>query len=422
MQSDTIGFLHIEPHQLVRYDSIIIRGDAKISPRFLRPYLNWWKKRPYNESSVSQVSQWLQQLPYVQIESEPGVEFVGDRAFLYLFLKKRRVNQFDGYIGLVPVSANDQRVMITGEVNLNFHNLFTIGESLSLKWQAPERHSQYLSILADFPCLFATPLGVSGSFLLDKKDTTYLNMRYGAALQYSFAGPNTLQTYFSYGTSSLLGRVPSSLAVADSASLDYRKAMYGVKLVGDFLDDPLSPRRGVCGGLDFSAGTRTILKNAKADPSCYDGIVMKSVYYQFEGYLFGYVPIGRRWGWVAGAQAATSFGGSPLLNDLYRIGGTKTLQGFDEYSIYASSYAILNTEFRFWFAARSYLNLFFNGAWVERRMTEHYDSDFPFGFGLGATFHTKAGNLYLSYALGQQKNCPLSFKTGKIHFGLDVRF
>ncbi|MBQ7490472.1 MAG: hypothetical protein IJT51_08165, partial [Bacteroidales bacterium] len=103
-------------------------------------------------------------------------------------------------------------------------------------------------------------------------------------------------------------------------------------------------------------------------------------------------------------------------------GGTRTLQGFDEMSLYASSYLTAMTEFRFWFAKLSYINVFFNAAWYERKLSGSYYYDYPFGFGLGATFHTKAGNFYISYALGQQRNSPVSFKTGKIHFGLDVRF
>jgi hypothetical protein len=48
--------------------------------------------------------------------------------------------------------------------------------------------------------------------------------------------------------------------------------------------------------------------------------------------------------------------------------------------------------------------------------------DFPFGFGAGIAFTTKAGLFYLSYALGKQLDNPISFKTGKIHFGLAVQF
>lgn len=421
LQCDTVGIVSIVPNQFVLCDSLILRGNLKLNPRFLRPYLNWRRNRRYCERAVAQIPQRLQQLPYVQMVREPGVEFVNDHAFLYLFLDKQRVNQFDGYIGFVPVSAATGGIMITGEVNLNLQNIFTIGERISLKWQAPERYSQYLSIQAEFPYLFGTPLGVSGSFLLDKKDTTYLNMNYLVALQYAFFGQNSLETYFNYATSSVL-LSQLEFCPDDSSSFNYRKTMYGVRLNGVSLDDVLSPRRGVKGNLDLAVGTRTILVNANDDVNMYDGIDLKSTHYRLSGNFVGFVPMGKRWGWIASLQAATSFGGRSVQNDLFRIGGTKTLQGFDEYSICATSYAIGLTEFRFWFARQSFINVFFNAAWYERRMSTSYVADFPFGFGLGATFHTKAGNLYISYALGQQKGSPASFKTGKIHFGLDVRF
>jgi hypothetical protein len=70
----------------------------------------------------------------------------------------------------------------------------------------------------------------------------------------------------------------------------------------------------------------------------------------------------------------------------------------------------------------AYINAFFNGAWYEQKIKDNYTHDFPFGFGLGITFTTKAGLFYLSYALGKQLDNPISFKTGKIHFGLAVQF
>jgi hypothetical protein len=70
----------------------------------------------------------------------------------------------------------------------------------------------------------------------------------------------------------------------------------------------------------------------------------------------------------------------------------------------------------------AYLNAFFNGAWYEQKITGNYMHDFPFGFGAGITFTTKAGLFYLSYALGKQLGNPISFRTGKIHFGLAVQF
>ena len=116
------------------------------------------------------------------------------------------------------------------------------------------------------------------------------------------------------------------------------------------------------------------------------------------------------------------FGKNHYMNELYRIGGMNSLQGFNEQALYCSSYAIALTELRFLFARRSYINAFFNAAWYERNIPNNYFRDLPFGFGLGLSFDTKAGMFYLSYALGHQHNSPISFKTGKIHFGVKVGF
>lgn len=419
---DTTAILSIDRKNRVVYDSIIVRGTAKLHPSFLRPNLIWRKKKSYSEKNVRQIPAKLRELPFVSVVREPGVEFVGDRAYLYLFLDKQRVNQFDGYLGIVPVSGQTGKTMITGELNLSLQNLFTIGERISLHWQAPGSRSQYLRIAAEFPYLFSLPLGVSGSFLLDKKDTTYLNMNYLVGLQYAFGCRNHVKLYVDYTTSSLL----SSAALAESAPIDsllcdYSKMMYGISLNYRKLDDAFQPRRGIVVEADFAAGNRKIRENHQAAENFYDGIASNSVNYRISGVLTGYVPIRKRWGWVAGVRGGMMLGTQQVFNDLFRLGGTQTLQGFDEMSLYASSYIFAQTEFRFWFAKRSYINVFVNGGWYERQLPRSYFYDYPLGFGLGVTFHTKAGDFYLSYALGQQKSSPISFKTGKIHFGLAVR-
>ena len=421
-EKDTIASLEVSTHEYVTFDSLILSGSAKVRPGFLKPYLGWRPGKKYVERTVSQMTAKLQKLPFVSIVREPGIEFVNDQAFLYLFLDRQRVNQFDGYIGFVPVSERTGKLMVTGEVNLNLQNIFKIGESFSIKWQSPERFSQYLRVAADFPCLFRTPLGVAGSFLLDKKDTTYLNMNYWASLQYAFDGSSSLHLYFDYATSTVLDFAPLQWLPGDTASCDYRRTMYGVKLNYVHLDNAIQPWKGWQLQADFSAGARAVLRNAQVPDSWYEGVEMKTSRYRISGRIAGYVPIRRRWGWVGCLSAATLLGRQFLYNELFRIGGTSTLQGFDEMSIYASSYLMAQTEFRFRFAPLSYINVFFNTALYECRVSDSCYTDIPFGFGLGVTFHTRAGNLYLSYALGQKKDSPLSFKTGKIHFGLDVRF
>jgi outer membrane protein assembly factor BamA len=412
----------VDAGPLVRYDSVMVKGTLKLRPRFVQAFLSWRPRRKYMERNVARIAQKMNGLPYATVTRETGVEFVGDKAYLYLFADKQKVNRFDGYLGLVPVSERTGKVMLTGEVNLMLQNVFKIGETLELRWQAPERRSQYLLANADFPYWFGTPFGLSGHFVLDKKDTSYLNMNYRIALTYSFLGSNALRLYFDYTTSSILRPELVTAVEGDTLSYDFRKPMYGISLNYSRLDDAIQPRSGVRLCADIAAGSRRILPNTAVDAEVYEGLLMRTTHYRMQGEVAGFVPIRKRWGWMAGVSGGMLLGNQQIYNDLFRIGGTRTLQGFDEMSLYASSYLIAQTEFRFWFARYSYLNVFFNGAWYERKLSGSYYYDYPFGFGLGATFHTKAGNFYISYALGQQRGNPVSFKTGKIHFGMDVRF
>lgn len=421
-QSDTIGTLQIIPGPTIVYDSIIVKGNAKVRPSFLRPYLAWRKRKKYVERAVSQIPSRIQNLPYAQETRESGVEFVDSSAFLYLFLDKQRVNQFDGYVGLVPVNPTTGKVTVNGEVNLNLQNLFTIGEKISLRWQAPERYSQYLHIVADFPYLFSTPFGISGAFTLDKKDTTYLNMNYLVALQYSFFGNDNIRTYFDYTSSTMLVERAEYLGMVDSSSTDFRKARYGLQVNFNHTDDIRQPWKGFIIQLDLAAGRRTLLPSTQTTLANTEATGLKSNNYTIKGNISGFVPMGKRWGWAVQFQGATQFGSALLYNELFRFGGTHTLQGFDEQSLFASTYIIGETEFRFRFAKLSYIKLFFNAAWYERNIVHNYFNDWPLGFGIGATFNTKAGDLYISYALGKQDGSPISFKSGKIHFGIEVRF
>lgn len=411
--------LVVDRHEYVEFDSIIVNGNAKLSRSYLYPYLGWRRKKSFKEAVVSEIPSKISELPFVTETAPSSIEFVNDKCYLYLYLDKRKCSQFDGYIGLVPVDERTGKVSLNGELSLDLRNLFKIGERIALQWRSTERYSQNLTVSLNFPYLFRTPFGVDGQFLLDKKDTTYLNMNYLIGLQYSFMGNSYVKVYFDYTTS----RVLAISAMSPSSGLmDYNKSMYGIEFNIRKLDYIYNPRKGVSFLINASAGRRKIVKNAKADESLYVGMDMSSTKYRLQANLTGYIPLHKRWVMVLGVNGGIMFGKNHYMNELYRIGGMNSLQGFDEQALYCSSYAIALTELRFLFAKRAYINAFFNGAWYERQVPDNYHHDFPFGFGLGLSFDTKAGMFYLSYALGHQQNSPISFKTGKIHFGVKVGF
>lgn len=414
--------IQIDKGSFVTFDSLIMKGDVKLASSYIYPYLGLRRKKPYNENVIRQIPAKISELPFVSEVRPSGIEFVEDKAHLYLFLNKVKTNQFDGYIGLVPVDERSGKVALSGELNLKLNNVFTIGESISLLWRSPERYSQYLNINAHFPYLLWTPFGVGFDFTLDKSDTSYLNINYVIALQYSFRGNNHIKIYYDHITSNILNTELLVVDINDPSYADYRKSLYGVEITFRKLDYLYNPRKGFLIVLNGSAGNRNIVKNSKAEESLYDNMEMSSARYRIIGNIRGYIPMHPRWVLVLDAKGGGIFGSHLTLNELFKIGGVLTLRGFDENSIVSSSYLIGTGELRFIFARKSFINAFFNGGWYERDTSEHLITDTPFGFGIGVAFDTKAGMFSLSYALGKQFDNPITFKSGKIHFGILLSF
>jgi outer membrane protein assembly factor BamA len=199
---------------------------------------------------------------------------------------------------------------------------------------------------------------------------------------------------------------------------DIRNNMYGVGLKYEKLDYRLNPRKGFSVVMNASAGTKKILKNAKLNPIVYDKLKLNSAIYtgDLEGSIF--IPFLNRNTVKVGVQTAFLDGETTFQNELFRIGGLKSLRGFDEESIYATAYSIFTLEYRFILEQNSYLYVFGDQAWYEKNNISNYVRDTPIGFGAGISFETKAGIFSINYALGKQFDNPIQLKSGKIHFGI----
>jgi len=104
-------------------------------------------------------------------------------------------------------------------------------------------------------------------------------------------------------------------------------------------------------------------------------------------------------------------------NELYRIGGFKTIRGINEEDIFASAWTVFSLEYRFILEQNSALFLFADQAWYEQRTVSQFITDTPLGFGAGVNFETKSGIFTFTYALAQQFDNPILFRNARISFG-----
>ena len=417
--SSLTASINVLKNKKIVIDSIVLKGKAKLAKIYLYSYLGIKPGDLYDESKVSVISKKIKELQFIR-ESRPfNIIFNNDKAKIIIYAEKKKTNQFDGVIGVAPNSQSTGKLMITGEANLNLVNSFYRGETIQFDWQKLQAASQDLKINFVYPYLLNTPLGADINFKLFKNDTLYLNVESNLGLRYHFTGNNYIKAFVDNSSSSLISTSQykyDTLTLPDFA--DMSCTMYGLELKLQKLDYLLNPRKGYDINISGSAGDNHIIKNPNLDQKLYQNIKLNSAQYKITSTLNFYIPLFSKSTIEIGMNAALLQNDNIFENELFKIGGLKTLRGFDEESIDASLYDIATLEYRYLFEQNSYLFAFWNGAYYEGRTVNKFVHDTPYGFGVGVSFETKAGIFSLSYALGKQFDNPIYFKSAKIHFGI----
>ncbi len=409
---------NLKKNSLIKVDSIIIKGKLKGADKFLFNYLELTPGMIYNESKISRISGRLKELQFLREIKPFHVIFFKETAKLYLYLDKKKNSRFDGILGIAPNNTTSGKVLLTGELNLELENAFSKAEQLSLKWRKLQLSSQDLKLNLVYPYIFNLPFGVDGKFKLYKNDTLYLTLTGNYGLRYLFSGTDYFKGFYENTSSILLSTQAYKNATKLPDFADVSSNLYGLEIRKKKLDYLLNPRKGYTLLFSAATGNRKIKKNAVFNDTLYSGLKLNTVQYKTEIGLEYYHAISANTVVKIGVNAAAVFSDKLFENELFLIGGLKTLRGFDEESISASQYLIPYIEYRFLFEENSNIFLFFNQGFYRKKIQEKETTDKPLGFGAGVNFETKAGIFTLTYALGKQFSNPVDFKTAKIHFGI----
>ncbi len=404
----------LEKGRYVTMDSVVVRGSARVSPRYLQAYIGIRPGDPYNETQVRDVDARTREMPFVSTRQPAYMLFTPEATKLYLFLDARRASNFSGIIGLAQDEVT-RKVRFTGDLDLKLRNALHRGEAVDLSWRSLQDRTQNLKVGYNHPFLFNTPFGADLSLKLFKRDTTFLEVGSQAALEYLMRHGDKLKVFVGSKSSQRLGQQ----LVYVPGLADVKVTAYGLGLVRERFDYRFNPRKGLGVDVQGSVGRKRTSTATFSDTASKE---VRSVQYELAGTVIKHFPVGRRGTIRLVAQGATMVNGQLYANELYRIGGIKTQRGVDEAGIYASSYAIGTVEYRFLFEENGNFFAFVDQGWWEDQSRPSLLTDKPLGFGAGASFETKAGIFSLSYALGKQFNNPVELRNGKVHFGFTSLF
>lgn len=419
--SNVAAKLGIEKNVFIKLDSLITEGTGKVSQKFLLRYLGIKNGMPHNTEVFMGVSKKIKQLPFVTEKKSPIIQLTDKQNKLFLFLEKKNASQFDGIVGILPDDKG--KTVFTGDLKIKLvSTIFKSGETVDIQWRRLQTQTQDLKANLIYPYIGGLPIGVDYNIKIYKKDTTFLDVNNAVGLNYYFSGLNYVKVFYKQRNANLISTAGLANITVLPEYADVITKAYGLGLFIEKFDYKFNPRKGFGVNVQGSVGSRQIKKNPKINDVAYLTLALKTSQYQVEGTLVGYINLVKNHVVKLSSQLGSVFGNTIYKNELFRIGGLRTLRGFDEESIFASTYVIPTIEYRFLFEKNSNIFVFYEGAWYENRSVNTKVDDIPMSVGAGINFETKAGIFNLSYAIGKQQGAGFDLRIGKIHAGLTALF
>lgn len=419
------GKLKLVQGPFMVFDSLTIVGKTKLKKKFLGNYTRIRKGDPFNENTIAHAYKLLKKLPYLNVGNYPTVSFINGKGIVNFYLTDKKANQVDGVVGFLPnqeTTVGKTKLIITGEFNLNLKNISGTGKALSAEWKRLKPQSQLINLEYYHPNLFNSPLNVIPSFGLLKQDTTFQTVTSALKINFNLTSGAQMGMYVSSKQSRLIS-IEQYAGYAKPPFLDFNLSTYGIDYEWNNLDDYFYPKRGNWFFLDGNVGIKTIKKNSRLPERLYEGVNEKTTQFYLKGEGRHFFRTGRRSTLLSSVRAGRVFNDNVLLtNDLFQLGGLKTLRGFNENFFFAEYYSTATLEFRQFTDENSYLLLFVEKSFMKYRLGESSVEDWPMGVGMGVSMSTNSGIFNFVYSLGQAVVQKMQFNQSKVSFGYVTRF
>ena len=383
-------------------DTIVIKGYEQFPRSYINHFLKIKRKQLFNLNNIKKKTERLNDLPFTNQTKSPEVLFTKDSTTLYLYLEKTKSNAFDGFLGFGTNEATN-KLEFDGYLNLNLTNNLNYGEQFNLIYKSDENEQKTLDVNLTLPYLFGLPLGTEFALNIFKKDSTFTTVNQDASIFYQINSKHKLIAGINVIQSNNLINQLTTTNIRDYNSTFY-KTRYTFKQPKFY--DILFPLDLL---IDASLGFGSRNSDLKTEQQTELKLTVSKILNLDDKNSF-YIK----------TKGNVLLSNSYFTNELFRFGGINSIRGFEENSILASYYGLINLEYRYRLNSSIYIHSITDGAYFENKILGAKEKLFGFGFGFGIL--TKAGILKLNYANGKSENQKFKFSNSKIHLSLNAIF
>jgi hemolysin activation/secretion protein len=332
-----------------------------------------------------EISKLSKGLDFISETKPPETLFKKDSTLIYIYLKKIQESSFDGLVNFN--SQENGKLQFNGYLDLKLKNILNKGEQLNLLWNSFGNEKQEFSISVKTPYIYNSKLSPEFTFSLYKQDSTFLNINLNANLKYQIKNNTNLFVSFnSEKSENSAENISNNISTYENYFLGFGyeyKILKNDMFRNDIFFININPSFGKRKTIN---NTSQQIKIATTLAYLLDLNRKNSIYFRNKTALLN----------------STNY----FDNELFRIGGNKSIRGFNEQSIFVKNYLLQNIEFRYQSSKSSYLYTITDLALI----TTTNSKEKLYSFGLGYLFNSNNSQINISTAIGTNTKNPLDFK------------
>jgi len=394
IKKDTLlAQLHINKSNSRSIDKVIINGYPNFPKVFTKHHLKLKTNTLFTKDKLDKVSNSINTLPFVSEIKPPEVLFTKDSTIVYLYLKKKTSNKFDGLIGFTS-KENGKGLLFNGYLDLSLNNIFNTGENFSLIWKNNGKERQVFNFSLQLPYLLNSRISPNATLNIYKQDSSFVNTSIKFSLPYKIDNRNSFGlTLQSENSTNLLSKNINTIN-------DYKNLFYGLNY------NYQVPNPHLLFPIKFNFYSEILTGRRKSNNiNTSQTKFFTKIHFLWSVNMKHHVFL----------QNQNAFLNSKELfsNELFRIGGANSIRGFNEESLLASAYSFMNFEYRFTPNNTSYIYSITDLGYLKSKISNKETQ--LFSIGLGYAFTSKLGFVNLGYALGGFTGTPPTFDNSRFH-------
>jgi outer membrane protein assembly factor BamA len=377
-------------------NSALVKGYEAFPTSFLKNYFNIKSNAVFNQQKINEISNSSKGLQFIKEIKPPEILFTKDSTLLYLYFKKHQTNSFDGVVNFASKENGD--LLFNGNIDLKLHNVADLGEKFELFWNSIGNERQEFKMVAELPYVFKSPITPEIAFSIYKQDSTFLNTTFNSKLKYSIS--EEIKLGLSYGTETSSDLNKSKLT---NNINNFTNSFIGIHL------SYIKPKFDLFFNNKFYLEVNPSFGKRESDNNTIDQFKVRIITtYIWDVNFRNSIYIKNDTGYLNS--------GSYLNNELFRIGGANSIRGFNEQSIFTSSYTFFNIEYRYLTSEKSFIYSITDIGSIKE------NSEKMLSIGLGYKFINNNSHINIGAVISRSQNNQIQFKNSKIIIDWTIYF